>query len=218
MLAIDCAGHVFEFNQNDPAVKKWSRPRAPSDGPLYENRIFLVADQWYHHAGHVWMAHVFEQQTNKPNYARFFTREEARDWFLAGNMLLPEELAEIRPAKTPTPIKKPDTTLSPNHKKAPEILPGTIQSNTLIAHGKRNYSLGSNPPYYVDQSEDNVLQAFLQCSGALNFKSLIDFSGEPNARKILKGLTVKYKGAFAPAIKLPGAKGRGGYRVSIRRA
>jgi hypothetical protein len=44
---------------------------------------------------------------------------------------------------------------------------------------------------------------------------LQDQSGLEHAAKVLARLARKYDGAFAPAIRRPGARGRGGYAVLV---
>jgi hypothetical protein len=42
----------------------------------------------------------------RPNYATFLTREQARDWFLAVNVPIPEELADLKPAAFPSTLRQ----------------------------------------------------------------------------------------------------------------
>ena len=86
---------------------------------------------------------------------------------------------------------------------------------TIIFLGNRTYRVDDGDPVVIDMNEDNVLQAFLK-SPALLLAMLIDKSGVPNAQKILSNLTTKYNRRFAPAIRLPGGKARGGYHVRIQ--
>jgi hypothetical protein len=67
----------------------------------------------------------------------------------------------------------------------------------------------------VDDAEDDVLTAFIE-RPAMRLPALVDATGHEHAHKILARLTWKYDGRFAPAIRLPGGKGRGGYSVLIR--
>jgi hypothetical protein len=72
--------------------------------------------------------------------------------------------------------------------------------------------------YVVTEREDTVLATFLE-HGAMNRPSLGSRSGYgEKALTVLRGLRTKYDGAFAPHIRFPGGKGKGGYHVSVRRA
>ncbi len=103
VLALDSQGIVFSFDPNKPEVKHWSA----SPDYLHKvgdyNTLYLVYGQWYHHAGD-----IFKELMPgiRPNYATFLTREQARDWFLAVGIPMPEELADMRPAAFPTTPRK----------------------------------------------------------------------------------------------------------------
>jgi hypothetical protein len=101
LLALDSHDRVFFFDPSRPEVKHWSAPRGCLDKPGDYNEIYLVSGQWYRHAGD-----IFNEMMpgNRPNYATFLTREQARDWFLAVGVPMPEELADLRPAAFPTPL------------------------------------------------------------------------------------------------------------------
>jgi hypothetical protein len=49
----------------------------------------------------------------------------------------------------------------------------------------------------------------------MDHRKLMERSGYQDAHRILKNLTTKYNGIFAPAITLPGRKSSGGYAVNI---
>jgi hypothetical protein len=87
----------------------------------------------------------------------------------------------------------------------------------IIAMGRRQYRVGEHSPITVSQREDTILQAFLKPAplATMDYRTLCDRSGYEDAHRILKGLKTKYKGVFAPAIILPGGKGKGGYAVNI---
>jgi RHS repeat-associated protein len=53
-----------------------------------------VHGQWFHHAGDIFKLLM---PGIRPNYATFLTTEQARDWFLAVEVPLPEELADLMP-------------------------------------------------------------------------------------------------------------------------
>jgi hypothetical protein len=81
-------------------VKCWNaRPGYFASSSAY-HRLYLVHGQWFHHAGDL-IQEAFAPRTC-PNYATFLTREQARDWFLAVEVPLPEELADLRPAACPS--------------------------------------------------------------------------------------------------------------------
>jgi hypothetical protein len=121
IYAIDAVGNVFSFDPNSPNVKTWTaRQRLSGVNQLYRN-LYLVgaipADefkathkaerecrQWYYQEVD-WAREVLglEPRTT-PNYARFFTREQARDFFLGAGIPLPDELSDLRPRTEPTPL------------------------------------------------------------------------------------------------------------------
>lgn len=96
--------------------------------------------------------------------------------------------------------------------------PSPTQQVFIIDLGRNVYSTSeSHQPVMVTPLEDLVLQAFIK-QPAMDSKDLIRFAaGSRTAPRVLAELTTKYGGIFAPAIRLPGGKGRGGYRVNVRR-
>jgi hypothetical protein len=89
------------------------------------------------------------------------------------------------------------------------------QGVAIIAIGNRQYGTGSLAPVTVTENEDNVLQVFLEQS-SVDERTLIDRSGVSHAPKVLTRLRQKYDKRFAPAIRMPGRKHAGGYRVNIK--
>jgi hypothetical protein len=73
---------------------------------------------------------------------------------------------------------------------------------------------GGSFPLAVTDAEDQVLNAFLR-RPAMPLDELQDQSGLEYAAKVLARLAKKYDGAFALAIRRPGARGRGGYAVLV---
>jgi hypothetical protein len=107
LLALDSQGRVFWFDPTKPDVKHWNRP----PGCLHEagdySSVYLVYGQWYHHASSVLKDLM---PGTRPNYATYLTREQARDWFLAVGVPLPDELADLRPAAFPAiPRQEPES-------------------------------------------------------------------------------------------------------------
>jgi hypothetical protein len=92
---------------------------------------------------------------------------------------------------------------------------------TIVRVGELRYQIGTHPPVTVTVREDEILQAFIE-HPSMSKRQVGATSGlDPDtAVGVLRALTTpaKYDGWFAPAIHLPGGKGRGGYRVSIRPA
>lgn len=86
---------------------------------------------------------------------------------------------------------------------------------TIISMGDGCYRIGNREPFKVTDKEDAILQSFIG-RPALSGPDLQNRSGYDRGREVLKALQVKYGGLFAEAIKLPGGKTGGGYRVSIR--
>jgi hypothetical protein len=105
--------------------------------------------------------------------------------------------------------------------------PGAETPVVIISLGGCQYAVAGQT-YRVTDAENAVLQAFLPAAGAqlgdstgtvaLSQGDLIDKTGWNHAPKVLKKLLSKYNRAFAPAIRLPGGKGQGGYTVGIKRA
>jgi hypothetical protein len=96
-------------------------------------------------------------------------------------------------------------------------MPAAVKErDTIMSHGNEIYSINDSEPLKVLPTEDAVLTAFLTQS-AMDKDELDRRSGYTDARKILKNLKVRYNGRFAPAISFPGSRGRGGYRVKIRK-
>src|SRR5262249_52134326 len=93
-----------------------------------------------------------------------------------------------------------------------QVVPGDADSGTGINYfGNRQYaSSGCTSPQTLTEREDSVLQAFLGRT-SMDLATLKELSGEQEAARILKRLTRNYGGAFAPSIRLPGRKGKGGY-------
>lgn len=87
---------------------------------------------------------------------------------------------------------------------------------TIVSHGDQCYSIGGGLPYRVEDREHRVLQAFVFGPNAQALPDLKKNSGEERPHEVLRNLGDKYDGAFAPAIRLPGGRGLGGYAVSIR--
>jgi hypothetical protein len=93
--------------------------------------------------------------------------------------------------------------------------------------GDRRYTVGNHPPVTVAETEHRVLQAFLGNPPktppvpSMDRKNLWTWSGLPQenaAPTVLRNLCKKHGGIFAPAIRLPGGRGKGGYTVTIRAA
>jgi len=99
LLALDSQGKVFSFDPAEQEVKHWSGPPDLLRNAGDYNVLYFVFGQWYHHAGDMFTEFF---PGIRPNYATFMTREQARDWFLAVNLPIPEELADLRPAAFPT--------------------------------------------------------------------------------------------------------------------
>lgn len=85
---------------------------------------------------------------------------------------------------------------------------------TIIHLGQKLYKISRSEPIVVTDVEDAVLQAFIKNPGMDNAQ-LVEKSGYPNAANILRAFVKKHNGIFAPAIRLPGGKGKGGYSVAI---
>jgi hypothetical protein len=81
--------------------------------------------------------------------------------------------------------------------------------------GDRRYHVDGHDSLVVTDTQDTVLQAFIE-SPAMDDKQLIARSGLEHAPRVLRQIVEKYP-ILAPAIRIPKSKGQGGYHVRIRR-
>jgi hypothetical protein len=101
IFARDSTGKRFQFDPNDPNITKWPYCN-PLDQTQFED-LYLVQGQWFHHSGNVLRLIA---SGPAPDYAMFFTPDQACDWFLAKGIELPEELSHLKPTASPTPEDK----------------------------------------------------------------------------------------------------------------
>ncbi len=93
-----------------------------------------------------------------------------------------------------------------------------LDDSAMIRYlGEKAYSIGSSAPITVTYPEHAILQEFI-ATPSLDTEQLQTKAGNERAPRILGQLTKKYNAIFAPAIRLPGGKGKGGYHVSIQDA
>lgn len=93
--------------------------------------------------------------------------------------------------------------------------PRTQVEAWLVSWGNRQYSTAdSNTPVCVTDTEDYVLTAFVG-RPAMSHADMARVSGVEHAHRVLQELARKYP-EFAPAIRPPRGRGRGGYRVLVR--
>ncbi|MBL8800280.1 MAG: hypothetical protein JNM56_40740 [Planctomycetia bacterium] len=86
----------------------------------------------------------------------------------------------------------------------------------IVSWGQCQYSISdTDPPVCVTATEDYVLTAFAG-RPAMNRADLARLSGVEHAHRVLAQLRHRYP-EFAPAIRLPGSRGQGGYRALVRR-
>jgi hypothetical protein len=93
----------------------------------------------------------------------------------------------------------------------------------IIALGDSTYRVNEGEPIKVTEREDLLLRSFLAKSPLTKteLEKATGIAGE-DAVTVLRSLKgtekrpAKYKGAFAASIRMPGARGRGGYHVSIQ--
>jgi hypothetical protein len=80
----------------------------------------------------------------------------------------------------------------------------------------RTYRVGDSDPVYVEETEDDLLQAFLE-RPVMDLPLLAEVSGVPREQiaGALKRLRNKYGGLFKHAIHCPGRRGQGGYRANV---
>jgi len=84
------------------------------------------------------------------------------------------------------------------------------------AMGRGVYCIGDET-IKLEPAEDNVLTALIQLGGAATKDELIRKSGPANAPAVLRRIVKKWP-ALKRHITLPGARGKGGYRTTIRPA
>lgn len=85
--------------------------------------------------------------------------------------------------------------------------------------GRKRYQVGDSPPLVLQESEDFVLRSLIDLGGAASLSDLRKQTGKADCATVLRRIKhkKKYK-SLAPFIILPGSKGKGGYRTTIRRA
>jgi len=81
--------------------------------------------------------------------------------------------------------------------------------------GEGKCQVGVEAPFQLEESEASVLQALIELGGTAKKPALINRSGVDDAPRVLRRIR-KNCPQLAPYITLPGGKGRGGYRTSIR--
>jgi hypothetical protein len=86
----------------------------------------------------------------------------------------------------------------------------------ILSLGNRQYRIGAHAPCTVQDAEDRVLQAFVgrPTMDTRALKCLAPEILDPG--KVLRTLCIRYDSRFAPAITLPGRKGKGGYHVAVK--
>ncbi len=93
----------------------------------------------------------------------------------------------------------------------------SLENASIVSHGRAMYSIGDALPVRVNDREDAILEAFIE-RPAMSIDEMAETSGYDRPNEILKKLARKYGGQFAAAIMLPGGRGKGGYRVLVKRA
>lgn len=140
-----------------------------------------------------------------------------RDNFRELCSIIRSELSGYRLAECHAELIAEYTWLAQQAQTPVERKPKRTTDPVIISLGNSLYQIDCHDPVPVTDSEDAVLSCFLELQ-AMSQTTLVKKTGKNNeAPRILGRLTKKYKGIFAPAIHLPGAKGEGGYRVNIRR-
>jgi hypothetical protein len=84
----------------------------------------------------------------------------------------------------------------------------------IVSLGGRRYQASNTAPVVLTEREDAVLQAFAN-EPAMDKPRLIKLSGYDEAARILAAIRRRHP-TLASAIRLPGARGRGGYHVAVR--
>ncbi|MBS0265426.1 MAG: hypothetical protein JSS02_26055 [Planctomycetes bacterium] len=92
--------------------------------------------------------------------------------------------------------------------------PETPDVPRIIHHSDNIFSIANHPQTALSDNEANVLITFVD-RPTQTLTQLTRYSGVDDAARILTALKKRYDGIFAPAIHLPGGKGKGGYRVAI---
>jgi hypothetical protein len=98
-------------------------------------------------------------------------------------------------------------------------LRGELGADNLPAYrvGNKRYQVGDQAPIMLGEAEDHVLRSLIDLGGAATKSQLYGQTGKDDCPRILKKIREKHA-ALAPHIILPGGKGQGGYRTTIRAA
>lgn len=81
--------------------------------------------------------------------------------------------------------------------------------------GERKYQVGKQAALTLPESEDFVLRSLIDLGGTADKSQLATQTGKDDAPRILKSICTKFP-TLAEFIFLPGGKGKGGYRTTIR--
>jgi hypothetical protein len=125
VLARDADGRAFTLDPGDPRVMGWERPRQQihtAQGGFLFNNLYLLEGQWYRHSGLDGALNLFPVLSDAPNYALPVTREQARDWFLAAGLEIPDLLADLVPAAAPPAATATPTTKAKRSTESGEAL------------------------------------------------------------------------------------------------
>jgi hypothetical protein len=79
----------------------------------------------------------------------------------------------------------------------------------------RSCKVDNQVPIVLEESEVFVLKSLIQLGGAGNKSDLADQTGKEDSPRVLKNILTKHP-MLKPYIKLPGGRGKGGYRTRIR--
>jgi hypothetical protein len=87
---------------------------------------------------------------------------------------------------------------------------------TIWFHGEQQYSIDGKTPLKVTVESDHILQSFLESQVAMETSELEKKSGVTNVSRAMKFLAEWNGGIFEGAIRIPKAKAKGGYFISVQ--
>lgn len=79
------------------------------------------------------------------------------------------------------------------------------------------YSVDGVQPLSVMDEDDKILRAFLREGIPMEAGKLTTKSGVSNVPRAIRQLCKRYNGVFAPFVRSPGSRGKGGYWIPVRR-
>lgn len=105
------------------------------------------------------------------------------------------------------PVKRPQGSRHAKSRRA------TLNVARYLGDGR--YQVGDDAPLKLQESENHVLASLIDLGGSASKPELVLQTGKDDAPRVLRSIKEKYR-RLAKFIFLPGGKGKGGYRTTIR--